>query len=308
MRGLAETAMRGTPFAVSLVAFLGLASAVVSPLTMLSGAIVALVTLRQGAWAGFSVTALGLGLAVALAQLLLSGDHQAFGLSLLLAWLPVWLAASLLRISRQLSLTLELLLVLGACLVILITAAVDDLSALWNPGLETLQTQLVSQGLVETDQVDPLMALLRRWIFGLLAAGTFFQLLLCLLLGRWWQSLLYYPGGFAKEFMQLYLHSWVIYAGMVVLLWVMFFAGDGADFLRNMVLLWMPLLFLVGLAVIHASVSISGMHKGWLIGLYALLLVAMPHAEWVVLTVGMLDTWVHFRKYLKGSRPDVTAN
>jgi hypothetical protein len=128
---------------------------------------------------------------------------------------------------------------------------------------------------------------------GAFAASLYVQFLLGLLLGRWWQAVLYNPGGFGAEFRGLRLSPVLGYAalGMVGLrLW-----QPEAIWGFELLVLILPLLLLQGLAVVHGIRHSLGAGLGWLVALYVLLVVAMPYAEVLVSGLGLADLWLDVR-------------
>ena len=53
--------------------------------------------------------------------------------------------------------------------------------------------------------------------------------------------------------------------------------------------------FLQGLALAHGQLAAFNAGPGWLIGIYALLLVAPPYAFMALTTAGYADAWMDFR-------------
>jgi hypothetical protein len=70
---------------------------------------------------------------------------------------------------------------------------------------------------------------------------------------------------------------------------------EAPSLVRELALLLSPLFFLQGLAVCHGIVARREMSKAWLVALYSLLFIAMPHAEILMTLVGLADAFVDFR-------------
>ena len=51
----------------------------------------------------------------------------------------------------------------------------------------------------------------------------------------------------------------------------------------------------VGLALVHALVAMTGKHVGWLVALYVLLFIAPPHVMVALASAGFADSWIDFR-------------
>jgi hypothetical protein len=118
-----------------------------------------------------------------------------------------------------------------------------------------------------------------------------------LFLGRWWQALLYNPGGFQQEFHSLRLsHAFAIFTaviGAISFLPAGIIGTLAAEFFNVTLILF----FLQALAVVHAIVHIKHMSVGWLVGLYIL----SPILLKLIGVVGFIDTWAKFREKVRGS-------
>jgi len=64
---------------------------------------------------------------------------------------------------------------------------------------------------------------------------------------------------------------------------------------RDLALLLVPLWLVQGLAVAHGVAVQAHLHPGWLVALYALLLIAPAPAMTLVILVGLVDVLVDFR-------------
>ena len=70
---------------------------------------------------------------------------------------------------------------------------------------------------------------------------------------------------------------------------------DHAIWAAELLLLLTPLYLLQGVAVTHALAVAFRAKRVWLVGFYALLVLAMPHAELLVAGLGLADIWVNVR-------------
>lgn len=292
MQGLASFTMRGRSQAAMVAAAFAVLSLIVPLAGLISSAAVALVTLRNGANEGLIVGTFA-GLAGGLLAFAALGSAvPAIGFALAL-WLPVWVLAVVLRQSRSLDLTIQLSVLFG--LVILIGAHLQgaDLEGYWAELLEPVRQNLVERGVVDSDQSGQLVAQVSRWITGAFAATFYFQLLMALFIGRWWQALLFNPGGFGAE-LRAY-RVWTSVGYLAIALLVPMLLLDEALFASELLLLLAPLFFLQGVAIAHGLAHTFTASRGWLIGFYALLLLVMPHAEILVAVLGLVDVWVDLR-------------
>jgi len=266
-------------------------------LGIVSSAVVALVTLRAGARDGLIVSAISSIASSLLTYLLLGTLKPALGF-LLVLWLPAWALGILLRRSRSLSLMVQTALGFGLLLVALLHLALGDPQAQWVQILQPLAEGLVQSNLMEPAESQGLVQSMANWMTGFLAAGFYLQLLLAVFLARIWQAQLYNPGGFMAEFQGLRVHGSI--ALMVLPLFAMaWLQGAMAPALvRDLALLLAPLWLVQGMAVAHGAALQARLHPGWLVTLYALLLIAPAPAMTLVILVGLVDVPVDFRARL----------
>ncbi len=307
MRALAEFILRSRMTAVLVVSAFAVLSLVFPPLGHVSGGALALIVLRRGVQDGFTVIALSaLVLAVlgALSQL----DLQLILVFLLvmsvMLWLPVIVTAQALRRSRSLAVALTLIGTLAACVLTLEYLVVGDMAAMWRPILKSLfeATLLQPESPVPADEVEMLIASLALAINGLLAAALVVTTMINVIIGRGLQALLYNPGGLREEFFALRLSRQMAGIALALLLVSSFATGGFGQLVFNMLLMVVAMFALHGLALMHATVALMGAAKGWLVGLYLLLVFLLPQMMIVLSAAGVADSWIDFRGRLAASR------
>ncbi len=293
MQGLASFAMRGRAQALAAAGALGVLGLVLPAVGILSAAVVALVTLRQGPQEGLMAAAGAAAITAVVSYLLFGSSLPVLGL-LLLSWLPVWAVATLLRLSRSLVMGLLGAAGVGLVAILVVYAQSGAPQALWTELLEPIRLALVdSQGIDETlsRQIVEQIAV---WMTGAFAAGLLLQLAATLILARWWQAVLYNPGGFGQEFHQLRFPALLGYVTLG--LFALSVVGGGEfGWARDLLLILASLFLLQGLAVLHSVAARTGANRAWLVVLYLLLFFVMPHAILVVSGVGLADTWANLR-------------
>ena len=134
-------------------------------------------------------------------------------------------------------------------------------------------------------------ALIAPVLTGLIAALMQVVSVLSLIIGRYWQALLYNPGGFASEFRSIRLPL-----GPALLLLACMLVGP--NFGPQMAMLT-PLcsvaLFFAGLALIHGLVAQKRLAKFWLVGLYVTLLLFMQLIYPLLVVLAIVDSLIDFR-------------
>lgn len=299
MKFLASFVMRGPAPAALVIGVTGLLALLLPLIGLLSSASLALVTLRNGPKDGAQVGALAaLGCAILCA--LVFGSSWPALIATLVLWVPVWLLASTLRFSRSLSLVAQVAGLGGVLLVLLVYWLVPDPAAYWLKVMEPFGQALVKDGVIDAQTAQAIFTELSRWMTGTFAAGLVFQVLLGVFIGRWWQAVLYNPGGFGADFRSFRLHPLFAIVGLGLVGLIGFVKGPGM--VPDLLMVLSPLWLLQGLAVIHQLHAARGAHRGWLVGLYVLLILFMPQAEVLVACLGLVDIWADLRARL-GRRP-----
>lgn len=296
MIALARFIMAGSSQAAVVAAVTALLAFILPPVAWVSGGVIALVALHLGPVRGIQLISYAGLASVLLGWLALGTPMLVLGVILLL-WLPVWLAAIMLRSTVSLSITLQAITGFSVAIVLLLHFGFPDVqsqlqhefASILKPVIEQQPDAAQRQDLQKA--VESVLVLLP----GILATGMMMGIMLSLLLGRWWQAALYNPGGLSKEFNSLKLGRSLNVTSSAFLLIALFSASDLATMI---VLLVLSLYLLQGVAVVHGIFEVRQIAKAWLIGLY-LLLLFIPHMVVLPLAVfGLSDAWVDFRRRL----------
>ena len=298
MRFLASMVMRGRSQAVMWAAALAMLSLVFPLISILSSAVVALVTLRRGPREGALLMVLAGAACTILAYLALNQAVLAAGFVLVM-WFPIWLLAVVLRASRSMAVALQAGLVLGLLAIVWQFLQHDDPVAAWSEMLQPIISSMVESQMLDQAHEQDFLSLMSYWAARLVGFGFFLQTWVSLLVGRWWQSALYNPGGFRSEFHELRLNK-VLAIVTVALMLPNLMGGESSwTFLDSIVWLLLAGWFLAGLATVHGVVGLIGGNVFWLVGVYMLLLITMINTMMVLATVAFFDTWFDFRARLR---------
>lgn len=310
MQQFAAFIMRGRIQAMLVAVLFGilsLALPILQPLaTVVSGAVIALVTLRLGAREGmFVILGVALGVA-ALASLIVGNPMPALLLGLVL-WLPVWGVALLLRGTLSLALSFQVAALLGGLIVAAIYLLLPDPAAWWREKWDAVMIPAMQQaGMGDAGQLRQALAPVVSRMTGALATAQVVTLLCSLMVGRWWQALLYNPGGFGREFRDLHLGGALAYPGLAVLGLAFFASGAMGGMARDLLLMLVALYMFQGLALAHAVAA--GRPVAWLMALYTLMAIALPFVAVVLAGVGFADHWLNIRsKFGAGGTPPGSA-
>lgn len=297
MHAFAGYVMRSPFHAVAVATLLAVLSLypVLGILSMFSGAVIALVTLRRGAKPGLMVL-LGASLATSLAVYFTHQNAALGWVYAVLLWLPLWGLAHVLRTTVSWKSALDTAGALGLIAVSLAYFSVPDPAQLWQTVLTSLVDTIEAQGGgAELSALRDQIPAIARWMTGFLAAVLVLGWVASLLIARWWQSLLYHPGGFRQEFLGL--RQSKMMAMVVVGFWLLALIAPGkiGQIAKSVMIIAMVLYSLIGLALVHAGVAATGKHVGWLVVLYVLLLIVPPYVMMVLAMLGMVDGWADFR-------------
>jgi pimeloyl-ACP methyl ester carboxylesterase len=298
MRALAGLIVAGPLQAVLVIALCTVLSFLAPPLTSVLSyggtAALALFSLHAGARIG-ALVLLGAALVTGILAGLLMQQGMAVVVTSLLLWVPVWLTAVVLRETRSLALAMLVSSGLAMAGVLLVFAVFGDPGQWWLEHLQALIDSVAAQQEIDiaplrefAEQVAPIMT-------GALAAGLSFATLTCLLLGRWWQSLLVKPGALRKEFYALRLNRLLSLFGLAIIALAALGFGVVSTLALQWVLVVTVLFLFVGLAVVHATLANLKAARGWLIAIYVSMSL-LPQALLLVVVVGMLDPWLDLRR------------
>jgi hypothetical protein len=265
-----------------------LLSLIMPPVSIVSSASVALVTLRRGAFEGLYVLVCS-SAAASLLGLFLLGNYQFALLYSMVLWLPVWLISIVLREGRHLSLAVEFAVLIGVLGVVGFYLYEAEPAAMWKEVL----SQMVPPN-APVDEIQRTLDVLSHYMTGVVAAGTVFGLLFGLFLGRWWQSVLYNPGGFKQEFLSLNTKPRLAMGSLAVVAVAWASSGTLSEVAWNMTILLFVLYTCIGTAVLHAVFASMKLGR-YLVPMFYLTLFLIPHVILPVALVGISDAWMNLR-------------
>ncbi len=135
----------------------------------------------------------------------------------------------------------------------------------------------------------PTTEALRVMLITSMTMGVSLSMIGFLVLARWWQSMLYNPGGFQQEFHQVRLSPFV--AGGLVVAVLLSFSVEPLN--RFVQVLAVPLM-ISGLALFHWTIKVKQLSGGWLVSFYILLVLMQLYP--VLVFVALLDSWFDLRQ------------
>ncbi len=300
MQFLAAYIMKGRLQAMMVAATLALLSLPFPPVSIVSSASVALITLRRGAREGLYVLLCACAAAAVLSVLLNIGYQFALLYGAVL-WTPVWLISIVLREGRHLAVAIEIAVLLGVAAVLVFYLYQPQPAQIWAGVLAAMiEPMLNASPDVPAEQVKQSAQAFAHFMTGAIAAGTVYGLLFGLFLARWWQAALYNPGGFRVEFLALKGHKQLALASIAVLAVAWLSSGGLAEICWNLVVVLFVLYTFIGTAVLHASFSTMKGARFMVPFLYVTLLL-IPHVMILIAICGLLDAWLDLRKKISNS-------
>ncbi|MFA6052143.1 MAG: hypothetical protein WC762_06085 [Methylobacter sp.] len=288
MSFLAAYIMRGRIQAMIVASTLALLSLIMPPVSVVSSASVALVTLRRGAFEGLYVVVCS-SVAAGLLGFFLLGSYQFALLYGMVLWVPVWLISIILREGRHLSLAVEIAVLIGILGVVGFYLYDTESATMWK----NILSQMVPAN-APVEDIQRTLNILSHYMTGIVAAGTVFGLLFGLFLGRWWQSVLYNPGGFRQEFLSLSTQPRLAIGSIVVVVIALLSSGVISEIFWNITILLFVLYTFIGAAVLHAVFASMKMSR-YIVPMFYLTLFLIPHAMLPVALVGLGDAWLNLR-------------
>lgn len=287
---IANTVMKGPKQAYLLAILLAFLTLWFSPVGFLWGAVIVLVTVQINATEGAKLL-LASALVHTLATLLVIGSALPALAALIEFAIPVWFFAVLLRQTQSLEQVLTAIVTTVVGAVLLFYLAVGSPEQWWLQLLNSTLKPLLDQAQLQMP-ADALQQFAHMLTFLL---GMFMVMLWygMVLLGRWWQSKLYYPGRFQQDFYQLKLPASLVYAAIAISVAGLIFSDS--ILLMDISGVLMAGLMFQGLAIAHKVLSDRESHKAWLIGLYFLIFL-FPQTILILATIALLDFWLDFRK------------
>jgi len=264
MKSLADFIMR-SPLQGALVAALATASLF---LAWIGAAAVALMVLRHGVNRAAIVFLAAL---VPAAFWMFAGD-----IGPLTTLVCAVILAAALRVSQSWSVALLATpFVIGTwCMLIVLLAPeyVETIRLIFEQVLQGFKARVMSSASdTEREVLDRINAPSGMQIMGMLAILQALTTIFSLLVGRWWQALLYNPGGFQQEFHALKLdrlHGLVLVGGFIVV--------ASQDSYSTWSWMFIVPLLVAGMALVHGLVAKSKLPVRWLVLFYMALFVFRP--------------------------------
>jgi hypothetical protein len=292
---LARFILKGPNQAALVASTMAILGILLTPAVWVSAAAIALVTLVQDFRQGMRVMAFAIAGSVLFASLIFSSPMVVVYF-VLMAWLPAWLAATVLKQTVSLAASLQLITALSLLVIIVLYVVFPGFGELWREPLDLLVQQLAEQyqGQLSLQELQQAEELAIKLIPGLIASSILFGTMISLFLARWWQAVVFNPGGFGKEFQSLSLGKT---AALVAVGIVVAAAIIGTEPVYAMLLVILALYLTQAMSIVHAIFAGRQLNTVWLYVFYVAI-IFVPHIVALLVLVGITDAWIDFRRRL----------
>ncbi len=301
MKAFANWVMQGRMQAVIGATVPALLALLVTPLALLSAAVVALTVLRQGPREGALVVGAALAAMAGLGGLLFQMPLATLLIGAML-WLPAGVLGGVMGRSGSLRVAIEAAAVGAALIVLLQHWLLADPAAFWGDALNAFLTQRVDAETLAASNVAPLVEAMAAWMPGGVAATWLLGTVATLALARYWAALLDRPGAFGEEFRQLRFGRWLLLVVPVLLVVGVLLSGGRPGLVGHLFLVGMVVFLIQGISLAHGLVKLFGASPAWLVGLYLLLVFIAPQGATMTAVAGYADGWVDFRARARARR------
>ena len=307
---LASFILKGPLQAALVVAAMAVLGLLLPPVTWLSAAAIALVTLVNGYKQGLLVSAIAYVGAVLFSIIILSNMSDVPDYSpavamemvlyfVLLVWLPAWLFSAVLQQTVSLAIVVQLLSGMSLLAVAVFYLLYPDFGELWRGQFDQFIAQLVlslnelgngdGETIANLQQLeDGLIHLLPGLFVSSLMLGT----LISLLIGRWWQAVYFNPGGFETEFQSLSLGKYSALAALAIIVLALL---QSSYMMYSFLMIVLMIYYVQGTSILHAVFKRRKLHTAWLIVVYGLLMF-LPQVMLLLGFIGIADSWINIRQ------------
>ena len=269
----------------------------------ISSIVVALIAMRRGGQYGLQVIIGSVVIVSIVLSIIYQIQFQDILFISLRTWIPVWCCAMMLRTSESHAVMVITGGVFGGVFILLMYLLIDDVPGWWQSWFNTLfdtiiSGDLTSEAAARIDKFKEDLTLIAPMINPIIVTFLVIRLITTVLIARWWQSMLFNPGGFRTEFYGMRLPRILFYITLAGILILMFDKEARLLPVRDLLWLMMAMYIFQGLSSVHRIVSARKLSSTWLVFMYVLLLFPYTLPFMIVFTacLGMADAWVKNKK------------
>lgn len=278
---------------------IALAASLLPLLSFVSFMVVGLVTLRKGLADGALVLVWAVVPSIAL--MISTGPSLTF-YELVIFYVLLLALAEVLRRYSSWGVVLEIVIVLFVVMIVLAHLFVPDLQAWWSIHLNKMAQPIIqsvsqAEGQAGAKKMSESIALAARFGTGLSLSLIMLWSVIMLFLSRWWQAVVFNPGGLRKELLAFRLGRLVTIAFLICAVLAVFRNALAMDCLPIFVVGFA----IVGLCTAHFLLSSLSLATLWLGLLYVSLILFAPYLVPVlaVAVVGLIDSFLDLKKLVR---------
>ncbi len=294
MQNLVALIMKGRVQAILAAVLTLLLALMVTPIAIISMAILVLATLRNGLQEGLIVAISAILALIGLGGLLFQMPMP-FALLGILLWLPAWGLSGVLGASHSLAKAFSAAAVGGFLIVGLQFLAWENPVGFWRDVLFAFIQEQIDLTVMPQAEQDQLIDMLAKWMPGGVAASWFISMAAALSLGLWALLKLDDSGSFGAQFRHLrFERFWLI---VLPLLFIpMLVASDSNPGVGGQLYVVGMMLFLLqGISVAHAFAHQYRIPRIGTAVFYLALFIGAPYSTIMLAILGYTDGWLDFR-------------
>jgi uncharacterized membrane protein len=206
-------------------------------------------------------------------------------------WLPVLLCALTLRQTQSQEAMALAAAGIAAAFIVFMYATIGDVETWWRE----LLMEMLENGFpaASSEQFQQAIEIAPPLMNAVVASSIVLSLMITVLIARWWQSALFNPGGFSKEFQTFRLPKHLALP-TIIGMGLMFLGNQTfGPVLRDILVVIVILYLFQGIASIHRTVNHRGLSRHWLLAMYSLLAflpqIMIVFIAWIGMTDSMLN-------------------
>jgi predicted membrane protein DUF2232 len=259
---------------------------------IISGSVIGLITLRKGAAIGLQTLIASLLLLYAFFVAANMPPQISIAYALMI-WLPVWLASAALRLTEQQGALICIAGILVISLIIASYVVIGDMAGWWQQWLEIMLEQTAPPE--RLDQYKEILQAGAAKLNAMAASTLMLNIVAAVFCARWWQSRLFNPGGFQKEFYGLRLPAIILPVSAIIVLLLFMLGEPWRNMLEDTIVILMLMYLIQGISSVHRNVDKFKLSTAWLISMYSLLIL-IPQMGRLIACLGMMDVYIEWRR------------
>lgn len=258
---------------------------------------IALITLRKGVAFGLQ-TIIGSLLVLLVFSVISDMPLELSLIYTLVILLPVWIVSTSLRLTELQGVLLLTAGLLAISLIITTYVVIGDVANWWQEWLGLMLEKTVSPE--QATQYREVLGPAAQWVNAMMIAGLMLNIVMSVLCARWWQSKLFNPGAFRKEFYALRLPVFILPVSGIIAVLVFAITGPLQGMFRDILVLLLFMYLVQGISSVHRNVDKYKISSAWLVSMYILLIV-LPQMGLFIACLGVTDVYLCWRKGKKGA-------